>query len=511
MSASTRTAAARRQLATVLFTDIARSTELAAELGDARWRTLIRRHHQTVRTELRRHGGREVDTAGDGFFATFPAPAAAVECAYAVVRAVRDLGLELRAGVHTGEVEPIGDKVGGIAVHVGARLMALAQPGEVLVSSTVHDLVSGSDLGFADRGVHTLRGLPAEWHVWALDAPAVAEVPLADPSVVAARLATGRESRRLRLALVGVVGVVGALTVVGAAGWFFGQRAAVVPAPDTATALDRSDGRSAAAIDVGRGPSSVSADRGRVWVANESAGTVSRLDRTAGESEALGQVGARPSSVLVDGDLVWVSDPWNDLVSVLDARDGRLLRQLEGIHARALTAGYGSVWAADDIADSVVRVDPTTFALVATIALVPESGPGALASDASGIWVAASRSDRLLRIDPQTNAISGPGISVTRPARVAAGAGALWVTGTLDDSLTKVDPGSGRVVTSFEVCDTPTAVAAGDEGVWVACTVARSVARVDPEGNVIEVIAMDAAPTGIALDAELAWVVLRTE
>jgi class 3 adenylate cyclase/streptogramin lyase len=505
---STRTGAARRQLATVLFTDIARSTELAAELGDARWRTLIRRHHQTVRKELRRHGGREVDTAGDGFFATFQAPAAAVECAYAVVRAVRDIGLEIRAGVHTGEVEPIGDKVGGIAVHVGARLMALAQPGEVLVSNTVHDLVSGSDLGFADRGVHALRGLPAEWQVWALDTPALAEVPLADPSVVAADLATGTKSRRLGLAIVGVAVT---LAVVGAAAWFLGQRAAVVPAPDTAIAMDRSDGEFSAVIDVGRGPSSVSADRGRVWVADETAGTVSRLDRTAGESEALGQVGARPSTVLVDGDLVWVSDPWNDLVSVLDARDGRLLRQLEDIHARDLAAGYGSVWAADDLADSVVRIDPTTFAVVATIALAPESGPGALASDASGIWVAASRSDRLLRIDPQDNAITGPGISVTGPARVAAGAGALWVTGTLDDSLTKIDPGSGRVVTSVEVCDTPTAVAAGDEGAWVACTVARSVARVDPEGSIIEVIPMDAAPTGIDLDTELAWVVLRTE
>jgi class 3 adenylate cyclase len=156
-----------RTLATVLFTDIIRSTEKVAEVGDAGWRDLVERHHATVRALLARYRGREIDTAGDGFFASFDGPARAVRCAEAAVEAVKPLGIEIRAGVHTGEVERIGDKVGGIAVSIGARIGALASPSEVLVSQTVKDLVSGSGLVFEDRGEHTLRGVPETWQVFA--------------------------------------------------------------------------------------------------------------------------------------------------------------------------------------------------------------------------------------------------------------------------------------------------------------------------------------------------------
>lgn len=154
-----------RVLATVLFTDIVGSTDRAAELGDRRWRELLDRHDRAVRGELGRFRGREVKTIGDGFLATFDGPARAVRCAEAIREAVRPLGIEVRAGVHTGEVEVIGEDVGGIAVHIGARIMDLAEPGEVLVSSTVRDLVSGSGIEFEDRGAHRLKGVPGEWSV----------------------------------------------------------------------------------------------------------------------------------------------------------------------------------------------------------------------------------------------------------------------------------------------------------------------------------------------------------
>ena len=156
-----------RVLATVLFTDIVGSTEKVAELGDAGWRDLVQRHHATLRALLARYRGREVDTAGDGFFASFDGPARAVRCAEAAVVAVKPLGIEIRAGVHTGEVETIGDKIGGIAVSIGARIGALASPSEVLVSQTVKDLVAGSGLVFEDRGEHTLQGVPGPWRVYA--------------------------------------------------------------------------------------------------------------------------------------------------------------------------------------------------------------------------------------------------------------------------------------------------------------------------------------------------------
>ncbi len=155
-----------RVLASVLFTDIVGSTEKAAELGDRRWRETVEGHHATVRAILGRYHGVEMDTAGDGFFATFDGPARAVRCAQAIVEAVRALELEVRAGVHTGEVETIDGKVGGIAVNIGARVGGMARPSEVLVSSTVKDLVAGSGLVFEDRGEHDLKGIPDRWHLY---------------------------------------------------------------------------------------------------------------------------------------------------------------------------------------------------------------------------------------------------------------------------------------------------------------------------------------------------------
>jgi class 3 adenylate cyclase len=159
-----------RILATVLFTDIVGSTEHAAEVGDSAWRDVLRRHHAVIRAEIAQFRGEEIDTAGDGVFARFDGPARAIGCARAVRRAVRELGLEIRAGVHTGECELDGGKPRGIAVHIGARVAAEANPGEVLVSSTVKDLVAGSGLEFDDRGIRELKGVPGEWRLYAVSA-----------------------------------------------------------------------------------------------------------------------------------------------------------------------------------------------------------------------------------------------------------------------------------------------------------------------------------------------------
>jgi len=158
-----------RVLATILFTDIVGSTAKAVELGDARWRELLEQHHATVRRLLLRHRGTELDTAGDGFFASFDGPARGIRCARAITESVRDLGIEVRAGLHTGECERMNSKVGGIAVHIGARVAAEAGPGEVVVSSTVKDLVAGSGIAFHDRGAAELKGVPGEWRLFAVE------------------------------------------------------------------------------------------------------------------------------------------------------------------------------------------------------------------------------------------------------------------------------------------------------------------------------------------------------
>ena len=158
-----------RVLATILFTDIVGSTAKAVELGDARWRQLLEDHQSTVRRLLLRYRGTELDTAGDGFFAAFDGPARGIRCARAITESVRDLGIEVRAGLHTGECERMNAKVGGIAVHIGARVAAEASPGEVVVSSTVKDLVAGSGIAFRDRGAAELKGVPGEWRLFAVE------------------------------------------------------------------------------------------------------------------------------------------------------------------------------------------------------------------------------------------------------------------------------------------------------------------------------------------------------
>ncbi len=158
-----------RILATVMFTDIVDSTRRAAELGDRNWRALLDRHHGAVRQQLSRFRGQQIKNLGDGVLATFDGPARGVRCACAIADEVRALGIEVRAGLHTGECELLGDDVGGIAVHIGARVAALAGASEVLVSSTVKDLVAGSGLRFGDRGHQSLKGVPGEWHIFAVE------------------------------------------------------------------------------------------------------------------------------------------------------------------------------------------------------------------------------------------------------------------------------------------------------------------------------------------------------
>ena len=159
--------ASERILSTVLFTDIVDSTNRAAAIGDDAWRTLLERHNEIVSRQLEHFSGSEVKQLGDGVMATFGSPARAIQCALAIAEEVKALGLEIHAGVHSGEIELFGDDIGGIAVHIGARIAALSGPGEVLVSRTVKDAVIGSNIAFIDRGVHQLKGVPGEWELFA--------------------------------------------------------------------------------------------------------------------------------------------------------------------------------------------------------------------------------------------------------------------------------------------------------------------------------------------------------
>jgi class 3 adenylate cyclase len=246
-----------RFLAAVLFTDIADSTRVASELGDAAWRRLLQQHHELIRRQLRLFEGREIDTAGDGFFAVFDAPARAVGCALTICRLVPELGIRVRAGVHTGEVEEIGGSLGGIAVHIGARISAAAEPGEVLTSGTVRDLVAGSGIEFEDRGVRELKGVSGEWHIYAAHqaqgsmAGAVPGVGTPAQEVAGVRRTIERRARRRRLAIAGAVVLVVAL--VGATAFVVTRPPPSLPGVDanTAAVIDAASGRILAQVPVG--------------------------------------------------------------------------------------------------------------------------------------------------------------------------------------------------------------------------------------------------------------------
>ena len=188
----------RSKLVTILFTDIVGSSDIAVAVGDRRWKVLLEAHNRIVRQVLRRHGGKELDTAGDGFFAVFDRQAEAIRCAVEIVEGVREIGLEVRAGLHVGEAELIGGKVGGVAVHTGARVGAIGGPGEIVVSSVLRDLVPGAGIDFQDLGDRRLKGVPEEVRLWAVRS--VNGVDLARPSIHRRRPSDGSESpsRRAR-------------------------------------------------------------------------------------------------------------------------------------------------------------------------------------------------------------------------------------------------------------------------------------------------------------------------
>jgi streptogramin lyase len=485
------------------------STELAAQLGDRRWKRTLAAHHAAIRRELRRHHGREVDTAGDGFFAIFENPTDAVRCAAAAVASAHALGLRIRAGVHTGEVEPMGATFGGIAVHIGARLLAAAGPNQVYVSSTVRDLVAGSGHEFEDRGAHELKGVPGQWHLYSLALPAFEEgVPLigVDDDELRAIAA-----RRQRLVTGGLVLVI-VLLFVGIAGAYLVLTRAASPqtGADSVVAYDAAASAPVLGWHVGRGPEALVLADGVLWVANIDSGTVSRVDTTSGTTASYGQVGSRPSALAVAGGRVWVADRYSSQIAALDIRQGSLLDRLD-VHASAILAEEGQLWLADDLTDRLVRLNPENGAEIAAFALPSPAGPSGLAISGGSIWVAAPRADTVLRFHAGTGAPLEPLVEISAIRTMAALGDDLWVASPSTDRIARVDTATGRVAVRVDVCDTPIALAPTPTAIWVACATDRTLWRVDRAGQVQSQVELGAVPTALVAQGERVWVTLRAD
>jgi class 3 adenylate cyclase/streptogramin lyase len=441
----TRSAQGRR-LATVLFLDIVGSTRVASELGDARWRTLLTRFNKVVRAEIRAHGGREENFTGDGFLATFPEPARAVAAGDAIVRAVQELGVDVRVGIHTGEVETIGKQLGGVAVHIGARVMAQAGAAEVLTTGTVRDLVHGSAIDFDDAGTHELKGVPGTWDLVAVRSIMRAPGPQAlDPAEAARRLeaieaegSTVRRRRRVGIAAAAV------LVVVGAAVWV------AVASKGTASAIslvkiDGTDAKIEGTVDDG-----LITDH--LWRA------------LSVENGALFQM--TPSAVRS-----------RDLVS------GQVLQSFSTSEDHDVSAiGFGSEWLGSK-ADtrSIQRVDLVSGRVVDSIDV--KGGAGVLAVGPDAVWFVTTEG-RLGRVDPISMDVQTWSSGAVSPGAVVPFRDSVWICDCDNGQIIRFDIATERFTTfdiperAYLVGPTQSGGAFGD--LWLVDQEASTVTPLDP-------------------------------
>jgi class 3 adenylate cyclase/streptogramin lyase len=501
---------AQRRLATVFFTDMVGSTEIAARLGDRRWRALLADYHRVVRHAFRNHRGREVDNAGDGFFAVFDQPAQAIACACELTDDLHHAGIEVRTGIHVGEVEQVGVKLGGIAVHIGARVAAAAQPGNVLVSSTIRDVVSGADITFADAGAHTLKGVPGEWHLYRVAWPGAR--PLDEEA--AQTWASGSVVRRQQLRrywplATGLVTVAIALAVALAVLHAHGP-SVVVPAANTVAQIDGTARAFRSDVAVGSHPTGVAIGGGYVWVINASDQTLTRIDLASGQATPGKAVGGTPNGIAYGAGSVWVGSGSAGMVFRFDT-SGQLTRAIhvsDGIAGVAY--GDGAVWVASPLDNTVIRIDPVTNV---TTPIPVGSGPQAVAVGGSVVWVANTLDHTLTRINPATNATQG-GIAVgLEPDAIAADANAVWVASTAANTVTRFDAASAQLIVPISVATGPVGLAiAADGSVWIADSTAGKVEVIDTHLNrVVASLTVRGHPEAIASQGGELWAAVSAD
>jgi class 3 adenylate cyclase/streptogramin lyase len=500
-------------LVTVLFTDIAGSTDAAAEMGDRKWRELLTRHHRIVRRHLKEHNGHEVDTAGDGFLATFVQPAEAVRCARAIAEDVQALGIDIRAGVHVGEAERMGRGVGGVVVHTGARIAALARPAELLVSRTLRDLVPGARFGFEDRGAHSLKGVPGEHQLYRVTT--VDGRPAPEPLNLKEAVERREEIEppplhRRRGVVVGLASAV-VLTAIGVSVAVAlreeprRQRDSI--APSTLVRVDASTNRAVETIPgLPFAPSTrqltyeptLVAESGVVWVA--AGQNLARVDPDTGEAETV-STSKPPIEMTVGHDSVWATTSGFDLLMRFDPATLEETDDLEigmdSSFAIPLGVSLDSLWAASQ--DELARIDPVS-------GRVDERYSLAFAADeisvtAKDVWLIDRLAKTLARFDIDEGRIVEDLALQTAPDDLAAGEeGDVWLVNREAGAITPVQ--GGEPGEPIQVGSQPVDVAVSEDAVWVANKEDGSVTRIDPDfGRVEATIPIGGPVTAVAVDS----------
>jgi class 3 adenylate cyclase/streptogramin lyase len=511
-------------LRAVLFTDVVGSTELARELGDQRWSRLLEAQRRIVREELRANRGREVDTAGDGFFAVFESPADAVRCAFAAARGVQEVGLDIRAGVHFGAIEQSGADVHGIVVHTGARVMAQARGAEVVITQTVKDLVAGARLRLAEREAVELKGVPGSWTLY--DVLQVDDElrphPIEDATVATERRerASAGIRRKARPRWILPAAAVGLLALTAAVFVAVKPEAKYVPGPGTVARIEGD--RFEAPVTVGEFPIALTEGDGRVWVMDRQS-QIYWVEEESGSTGSRGTDGV-PTGAAVGGGSVWITagfgtaGPPETTVSRLDPSAGQISAAFSApIGSQAIAYGADAVWVASPNTGTVTRYDPVSRE-TETIVLPSAARPDALAfGDLGGeaIWVADALSANLYRVDAgaphakRVYTLGGP------PTAIAVGSDTVWIASEERDAIYAFDPTSGSIRTSIDVgeqgCNAPASIAVDHHAVWVACSLSQRVIRIDPDRGATErTFAVAATPIAVTTAPDgSAWVAVQ--
>jgi DNA-binding beta-propeller fold protein YncE len=492
----------QRGLTTILFTDICRSTEIATELGDRRWRHLQMRHHAAVRKQLKRHGGRELDTAGDGFFASFASPAAGVRCAFAIVTGLREIGLDIRAGLHIGEAELSGEKVGGIAVTTAKRVEESAGPAQVLTTDTIVHLVTGSGFDFTDIGSRELKGVPGLWELFNLDAVDGESLglPLDPPAAIELRdratPAPGAAQGRSRLVV--AAAVVAGVAVVAALWLALGRTHEVTVAPNSLARIDPAQDRVTGSVPVGQQPNLIAADASAIWAVSFEDGTLYRVDAASGPEQTPKGLGGHPTGLAIGDSALWLTDEFNGTLTRVDPTTRQptpVLDDAPGL--KNVVFADGELWVTNIAAGTVLEIDPATGHTKQPIDVGRR--PDGIAAGDGDVWVDSSLDRTITKIDEATGKPSSFTVDHA-PGALAFGLNALWVANPQDDSVTQIDPKTNGLIHVFDVGDGPAAIAVGADRVWVADSLDGTVAAIDPVDGSITRIHVGGRPSAITVD-----------
>jgi streptogramin lyase len=412
--------------------------------------------------------------------------------------------------VHMGEVEVIGEKVGGIAVHVGARVMAEAQPGQVMVSSTVRDLMAGSDVEFEDTGFHELKGVSANLQLFAVRLEDRDETTT--PVDALAFTTEERPHAGRRTWIVGGVGLLAAIGI-GVALLLARPDPAFSPAPNTVVRLDPETGDVAGGAVVGTTPSSLAFGDGGLWVANFDDRTIQRVNIADGTaSPAQGGISATPTGIAVGGGFVWVTTGFSGQVVRVDPGHANAAKPIDvASGVQGVAYGRDAVWIAGANDGTLIRLDPVTN-LTRSLHLPGGAQPQDIALGAGSVWVTDALGGRVFRVDASSLEVADAvPLLEGQPAQIAFGDGYVWVTSTDSDTLTRIDPETGQPATVQDVGNGPLGVSAGRGGVWVANSLDGTVTRVDPASTrILQRIRLGFSPEDVAATPDGVWVSLHT-